>query len=247
MDENDYKAIKVSIITVCYNSETTIQRTIQSVLAQTYPNIEYIIVDGKSSDNTVEIIKANEPSFNGRMKWISESDCGIYDAMNKGIAMSSGELIGIINSDDYYENDAVEMIVSAMVDTPYQILYGCMRTLSRGKEISVLFNSHENLDKEMIAHPTCFVTKKVYEDFGVFNLRYISAADYDFMLRMKQNNEVRFIPVHEIIANFSLGGMCASHWAYLDLLLLKKDYGMLTKREYLVAKFKAKIAHRFKR
>ncbi len=95
---------KVSIVTPCLNSEKTIRDTIESVLYQTYKNIEYIIVDGSSTDNTVKIIKEYLPKFHGRMKFVSEKDNGIYNAMNKGIKMSSGNIIGIINSDDYYEN-----------------------------------------------------------------------------------------------------------------------------------------------
>ena len=125
---------KVSIITVCYNSSMTIRRTFDSVLNQTYADIEYIVVDGASTDGTIEIIKEYEPLFEGRMCWISEKDNGIYDAMNKGISMAEGELIGIINSDDYYEPDAVECMVNAMTNDKYQILYGSMRTWKNGEE-----------------------------------------------------------------------------------------------------------------
>lgn len=107
--------IKVSIVTVCYNSSKTIRKTFDSVLEQTYPEIEYLVIDGKSSDATVDIIKEYEPRFMGRMHWISEKDNGIYDAMNKGINMSTGELIGILNSDDYYEADAVNTMVLSLI------------------------------------------------------------------------------------------------------------------------------------
>ena len=99
--------LKISLITTSYNSETTISDTLSSVLFQSYSNIEYIIVDGGSSDETISIIKEYEPLFNGRLKWVSEKDDGIYDAMNKGIQMASGDIVGILNSDDFFTSDNV--------------------------------------------------------------------------------------------------------------------------------------------
>ena len=122
---------KVSIITPCLNSEKTIEDTIKSVVNQTYKNIEYIVVDGGSRDRTMEIVKKYEPLFQGRMKYVSEPDKGIYNAMNKGIKMSTGSLIGIINSDDYYELYTIEHIVDNMTADKYQVLYGWLRVLQR--------------------------------------------------------------------------------------------------------------------
>ena len=230
-----------SVITVCYNSEKTIKKTIESVLYQTYQNVEYIIVDGNSTDSTMKIVKEFEPLFNGRMRWISEKDYGIYDAMNKGIQMASGELIGIINSDDFYELDAVEHMVNAMTEAPYQILYGAVRTLKNGVERSIAIGSHLFLREAMIGHPACFVTKKLYDDFGCYDAQYISAADYDFMLRMSENKNVIFKPVYQVIANFSLGGMCASSRAYYDLLKVQKKHQIITGKEYRKTVFKCRI------
>lgn len=224
--------IKVSIITVCYNSSKTIRKTFDSVLHQTYPHIEYIVVDGLSTDGTVEIIKEYEPLFHGRMRWISEKDNGIYDAMNKGIRITEGELIGIINSDDYYEPDAVECMINAMTGDKYQILYGAMRTWKDGEEESISISSHRFLRDRMINHPTCFVTKDVYEDFGYYDTRYSSVADYDFMLRMSERKEVIFKPVYEVIANFALGGMCSTGEAYMELVRLQKEREIISDREY---------------
>ena len=103
--------MKISLITVTYNSEKTLQKTIQSVLAQKFINLEYIIIDGQSKDNTVSIIKESEPLFNNNLKWISEKDTGIYDAMNKGIKMATGDIIGILNSDDYFTSDNILEII----------------------------------------------------------------------------------------------------------------------------------------
>ena len=120
--------MKISLITVTFNSSETLRDTIQSVLLQSYPNVEYIIVDGHSQDTTIEIIKKYEPLFQGRLKWISEKDSGLYDAMNKGIRMATGDIVGIINSDDFYVNNTViARIISgfdnSFVDAIYTNLY----------------------------------------------------------------------------------------------------------------------------
>lgn len=232
---------KVSIITVCYNSEVTIGRTIESVLRQTYPYIEYIIVDGASKDKTLSIITEYKPLFGDRLKLISEPDKGIYDAMNKGIRMATGTLVGILNSDDFYEPGAVEHMINAMTDEKHQILYGFIRSLKNGEEYSVDRRSHKALEEGMIAHPACFVTKAVYDDFGCFDLQYISVADYDFMLRMSRIEAVRFYPVDHLITNFTLGGMSASAAAWLDLLKLRRNYGMISEKKYKRELFKDRL------
>lgn len=224
--------IKVSIITVCYNSSRTIRRTFDSVLNQTYNNLEYIVVDGLSTDGTIDVIKEYEPLFHGKMRWISERDNGIYDAMNKGIKMAEGQLIGMINSDDYYEPDAADNMVKAMTKDKYQILYGAMRTWKDGEEESISISSHKFLRDRMINHPSCFVTKTVYNDFGCYDTRYCSVADYDFMLRMSEQKEILFKPVYEIIANFSLGGMCSTGEAYMELVRMQHERGIMSDREY---------------
>lgn len=213
------ETIKVSIITVCYNSEKTIRKTIESVLKQTYSNIEYIVVDGKSTDSTLKIVKEYIPLFskaNKQIKVVSEKDSGIYDAMNKGIRLSSGEIIGIINSDDFYEEDAVDSIIGVWNKNGMQIVHGLMRTLRKGREHSVILNSADFLYEKMIQHPSCFVTRDVYNEIGLFDTHYKSIADYDFMLRAYNSEKVIFTPVYRIIANFNEGGMSESYVAQLE-------------------------------
>lgn len=221
--------ILVSIITVCYNSEKTIEQTVKSVLNQTYKNYEYVIIDGKSTDATLEILKRYEPLFEGKMKIISESDRGIYDAMNKGIEEAHGELIGIINSDDYYENNAIELMVTEymMCDIDDVVLYGFQRNIKDNREESVVLYHHEFLDKQMITHPTCFVTKAIYEKYGFFNTKYKSSADYEFMLRLYHHGKICFKPVYEIITNFRLGGMSSSQKGYRETAGLQYQYGRI--------------------
>lgn len=233
--------ILVTIVTVCYNSQETIEDTIRSVLNQTYPNIEYIIVDGASRDNTIDIVKKYETAFGRRMKFSSEADHGIYDAMNKGISYAQGELIGILNSDDYYERDAVEKMVSHMTRGKAQILYGATRALREGVEDSISIYSHHFLRQRTISHPSCFVTKKVYDIYGVYDTKYSYVADYDFMLRMQREKAVEFLPVYELIANYRVGGASASDAAYMELVRLRRDHGIITKRKYYSIKIRSFI------
>lgn len=231
-----------SIITVCLNSEKTIERTIKSVLEQSCRDYEYILVDGASSDRTMEIIHQYEPLFQGRMKVISEPDKGIYDAMNKGIRAASGELIGIVNSDDYYEKDALEKIAQVYQGYDYTIIYGMLRTILDGKEVAVYLKNHEFLEKDMIAHPACFVTKKIYDRFGGYSLQYPYSADYEFMLRIKGQKEVRFTPIYSIISNFTLDGASGSVKAYRDTLKLQHKYRLIGNLEYRMKMIKSWIS-----
>lgn len=235
-----------SIITVCFNSEKTIERTIKSVLGQTCQDYEYILVDGASTDGTLEIIRRYEPLFQGRMKLISEKDKGIYDAMNKGILASSGELIGIINSDDYYEKDALQKISEAYQGYQYTIIYGMARSVLDGKEVMVYLKNHEFIERDMITHPTCFITKKLYEEFGMYSLEYPYSSDYEFMLRIRNEKEIRFIKLYEIITNFSMGGVSDSVKGYRDTLKLLRQYHLIGNKRYYYERIKSWIAMNFK-
>lgn len=201
---------KVSIITPCYNSEKTIRRTIESVLYQSYVDIEYIIIDGNSTDNTVEIIKEYIPLFKGRLIYVSEKDKGIYDAMNKGIRMATGQIIGIINSDDYYELDTVQKVIDNMKDVPYQVIYGYCNYINKRGITKILKESHKELDRKMIPHPTCFITREVYYKYGMFLDKMKIAADYELLLRLSKKKDIHFIQIKNIIANFYEGGISSA-------------------------------------
>ena len=218
------KQIKVSVITPCLNSKRTIKDTIESVLNQTYKNIEYIVVDGESTDGTLDIIKEYLPQFHGRMKYISEKDNGIYDAMNKGIKMSTGAVIGIINSDDFYEFDAVENIVQYITGEKYQVIYGYCRIIDNNHITGIIKRNHKGLGKEMIPHPTCFITKKTYKDFGLFLTLYKITGDYELMLRLFYSGKVKFIQVKEILANFTLGGISSNKRCSIETTLIQYFY-----------------------
>lgn len=220
----------VTIITVCYNSERTIRRTLESVLHQTYQNYEYLIVDGSSTDGTLPVIQDYEPRFGGRLRLISEKDNGIYDAMNKGISLAKGELIGMINSDDWYERNAIELILRGYEPGSCQILYGMQREYEDGREKVCWLKHHDFLEQQMITHPTCFVSKQVYDRFGAFDLKYRSSADYDFMLRMYYSKEVIFCPIYEVIANFSLGGISGHNIGRIETANIRYHYGIISGR-----------------
>ena len=209
------KDIKVSIITVCYNSEKTIEQTIQSVLKQSYKNIEYIIVDGGSTDGTLDIIKKYEKDFD---YWMSEPDNGIYDAMNKGILKATGDVIGFINSDDWYANGAITAIADAFSKTDADIVYGKLtvvmedgrrRLFQRGKLDDICIGI-------TIGHPATFVKTEDMKEC-LFDCTYKIAADYAFLLEMYLQGK-HFCPIDAMITFFRLGGASSHPWKpYLEV------------------------------
>ncbi len=229
-----------SIITVCYNSEKTIERTLKSILNQSVNDYEYLIIDGASTDGTLDIVKKYEPEFGGRLKLFSEKDEGIYDAMNKGIAKAEGTLIGMVNSDDYYEPDALENMQKKFEQLPesdrkHTVLYGMQRRLRNGEEIEIEFVNDRILGEGMICHPTCFITKALYSDFGAYDTLYKSAADLDFLVKLKKTTDTHFVPVYNIISNFELGGMSASGRGAREAARVRYKYGVYSKtRMYYV-------------
>ena len=201
--------MKVSIITVCLNSEDTIERTINSVIRQTYEDIEYIIVDGKSTDKTLSIINRYKDKVS---KIVSEHDNGIYDAMNKGIQLSSGEIIGILNSDDWYETDAIHAIVDLFENTESEIIHGDIRLIyPDGTSKDTQMDDLNKLWYEMaVRHPATFVKREVYERIGLFDCSYRIAADYEFILRC-YSSSIRFFYINKILTNFSLTGISSTN------------------------------------
>lgn len=236
--------VKVSVITPCFNSENTIRKTLESMLNQTYNNYEYIIIDGKSTDKTLQIIKEYRPLFGEKLQVYSEPDKGIYDAMNKGIMKASGNMIGIVNSDDYYELDALENMVREVPDDKYFILYGFQRCITKGQEDKVVLFNHRNLDTQMITHPTCFVSKDTYKDFGLYSLEYKSSADYEFMLRVFHSEKVTFKPVYKIISNFESGGMSSTEVGVRETAKLRLEYGIISHKKYYMIMIRSLI-HNF--
>lgn len=190
--------MKISIITVTYNSSSTLRDTIDSVLRQSYPDIEYILVDGNSTDSTVDIIKEYEPRFHGNFHWISEPDTGLYDAMNKGLKMATGDVVGILNSDDFYFNDdSVRVVAEAFEKYKTDSVFADIRfvdPIDTDKTVrhysSRWFSTCCFRIGYMPAHPTFFTYRRYFEEFGNYATDYEIAADYELL--------VRFLYVHKL-------------------------------------------------
>jgi len=201
----------VSVITVVRNGKNTIAKTIRSVLEQTYDNIEYTIIDGNSEDGTVDIIKGFDDKI---AYWVSEPDEGISEAFNKGIHRSGGDLVGMLNSDDWYEPDTVEKVVKGYLkDKEAGVIHGDMRLYEKDKPLFELFpdpNPDHIWFKMIYNHPTCFVAKKCYEKFGVFDRTFKVAMDYELLLRFRVNH-IKFIYIREILTNMSFCGNSDRH------------------------------------
>ncbi|MEO0553747.1 MAG: glycosyltransferase family 2 protein [Bacteroidota bacterium] len=202
---------KISIVTVVYNGVATIQATIQSVLNQDHPDIEYIIVDGGSNDGTIDIIKSYENQIH---KYISEKDNGIYDAMNKGIDMASGNVIGILNSDDlYFDSGTVSKVMQLMNEKKVDILYGDLIYFRSKDENKIARYYKGNLFSEsqvskgwVPPHPTFFIKKHIYEKYGKFNTQYTLSADFDLIVRFLSRYKVPYYYLPEVLVKMRLGG-----------------------------------------
>jgi glycosyltransferase involved in cell wall biosynthesis len=203
--------MKISIITITYNSSKTIEQTLRSVLDQTYQDIEYIIVDGASTDNTLEIVNKYKSRIS---RIVSEKDNGLYDALNKGITLATGDVIGILHSDDFYTSDQViekmaALFQSTSCDGAYANLYYVNKD-DTGKIIRK-WNSGEYkegmfLNGWMPPHPTFFVKRECYKKFGSFDLNFTTSADYELMLRFIAKHRIRLAYLPEYIINMRMGG-----------------------------------------
>tara|TARA_B100000989_G_scaffold298640_1_gene288891 strand:+ start:4211 stop:4969 length:759 start_codon:yes stop_codon:yes gene_type:complete len=202
---------KVSIITASYNSEATIKETIESVNIQTYPNIEHIFIDGSSTDKTLSII--NSKSKRKKLV-ISEKDNGIYDAMNKGIELASGDIIGILNSDDIYANkNIISKIIAEFNLKNVDSLFGdLIYTKTNDLKYITRFWKSGNFKKNkflfgwMPPHPTFFVKKSIYLKFGLFNLSFETASDYELMLRLLYKENISTTYMSEVLVKMRSGG-----------------------------------------
>lgn len=200
--------IKVSIVTVCFNSAKTIEQTIQSVIHQTYGNIEYIIIDGGSTDGTDEIIKKYEKNI---ACWVSESDRGIYDAMNKGIAKATGDVIAFMNSDDWYADGAIDAIVKAFDRTDADIVYGHTILIDDGRQTLRVRPPLDHILYGMVfCHQAVVVKTNLMKEY-LFDLSYKIVADYVFFLKMYLQGK-RFYAIDKKIAYFRMGGDSSHPW-----------------------------------
>ena len=182
----------LSIITATYNSASTLADTLKSVLAQTFTDYELIIIDGQSTDDTLNIVQSYAPQFKGRLRWISEPDRGLYDAMNKGIRMSQGTFVGILNSDDFYTSPHVlSTLVNALEQHGSDAVYGDVHYVSaKNLEHPIRYYSSRHFRPWMMrmgfmpAHPSFYCRREVYLQYGLFNIDYKVAADFEQLLRL---------------------------------------------------------------
>ena len=208
-------SLKISIITVALNSQSTIKHTIESIDSQDYKNVEYILIDGGSSDWTLEILGYYKDKIN---YFVSEEDDGIYDAMNKGIKAATGDIIGILNSDDFYPNNFVlSKVAEVFQKTNCDCVYGDLVYVDQGNARKIVrywqsgeFQKSKLNTGWMLPHPTFFVKKEIYNKFGLYNTELKSAADYEMILRLLNKHEISVQYIPEIIVKMRQGGQSNS-------------------------------------
>ena len=225
-----HSLLKISIITATYNSYPNILSMLKNIQSQSYPNIELIIIDGGSTDRTLEEIK----KCNFVTDYISEPDQGIYDALNKGLKLASGQIIGFLHSDDIFaDNNIVSEIVNQFKNKKIAGVYGDLQYVEKKNTNNIIrnwrsCNFNANLLKKgwMPAHPTLFLRKETYTKHGNFNLTYKISADYDFMLRVFKDNKLSFFYLPKVITKMRIGGESNRNIKNI-ILKTKEDYKVI--------------------
>ena len=222
--------MKVSLITATYNSEISIKTCLDSIVSQDYSDLEYLFIDGGSSDNTLSIIKKYRQN-NPFIKMVSEKDYGIYDALNKGISAASGDIIGFVHSDDFLaSSDIINDIVSMMKTESLDGVYGNLQYVDKINNKKIIRNWKSCHFKTgllkngwMPPHPTLFLKREVYQKYGLFDVSYRISADYDFMLRIFKDSELKFGYLPKVITKMRVGG--ASNRSIKNIIeKSKEDY-----------------------
>jgi len=235
----------VTIITVCLNSEKLISNAISSVFSQTHKKIEYIIVDGGSTDNTLNIIRKHEPLFGGRLKMISEPDDGCYHALNKGLAMATGDIVGVLHSDDVFASaNTIEHVVAAFSSldlnktNQLSCVYGDLIYVKANDPTRIVrhwkskdFSSDQLKKGWMPPHPTLFMHRSVYEKHGFFDLNFSIAADYEMILRVFSDPCICIHYLPEIITIMRTGGISNKNISHL-IKKSQEDYRIMKKHNY---------------
>ena len=241
----------VSIITVSYNSVGTISDTIKSVLAQTYPNIEYIIIDGFSTDGTIELINSYGKSIS---KFVSEPDKGIYDAINKGIKLAAGDIIGILNSDDFfYDNNVIERVAVAFEENEIDAVFGDVQFVDPEKTSKIIrYYSSKNFNPAkfkfgfMPAHPSFYVKRELFEKLGYYKTDYKIAADYELLIRFLYVNQIKYKYIEMPFVSMRTGGVsnksiCSNVTLNKEIARACKENGIHTNYLYIYSKYFLKM------
>jgi glycosyltransferase len=228
-----FEKMKISIITATFNSISSIQDTFNSIDSQDYENIEWIVIDGASIDGTVDFLKSIEHKIS---KWVSEKDNGIYDALNKGLKLATGEVIGFLHSDDVFANEKIiSNIAKLFQEEQIGGVYGDLEYISQNENKNVIrkwksnrYDSNEINKGWMPPHPTLFLKRDIYEKFGNFDEKMKISADYDFILRIMKSPEIYYHYFPSVITKMKMGGASSSlrnikQKMKEDLLALKKN------------------------
>ena len=210
--------MKISLITTTFHSGATVTDTFESVLSQTFKDIEYIVVDGASTDNTIDIIKSYEPAFGGKMRWLSEKDSGVYDAMNKGLALVTGDVVGFLNSDDFFtENDCLQSVVDAFADSDIDAVYGNVHYVNADDlGTMVRFYSSKRFRPSLMrlgfmpAHPSFYCRREIYSKYGVFDTSYKIASDFELLLRFIYVHKIKTKYIAKDFVTMRTGGLSTS-------------------------------------
>lgn len=225
--------LKITIITVCFNTVDSIERTIQSVIGQTYENIEYIVIDGDSTDGTKAILEKYKSVIN---KLISETDLGLYDAMNKGIAHSTGDLIGILNADDiFYSSQVLEKIANFHFNHSVEASIGDIVQLGKnGKVFRAYSSASWTVEKlrfgYMPPHPSIFLKREIFNRFGVYSLDFKIAADFELLVRFFLVNKISWKYTNLITTSMQLGGLSSSGFVSYKIITAEMRKALLNNR-----------------
>lgn len=244
----------ISIITATFNSAKTLKDTIQSVLRQTNKDFEYLIIDGGSTDDTIDIVKSYESEFSGRLKWVSEKDQGIYDAMNKGIKMASGDVVGILNSDDYFTSDDIlQTVDNAFKSHEIDAIYGDIHFIRDGNPQKCVRYYSSRMFRPfwlrfgfMPAHPSFYCKREVFEKAGLYSLDYKIGADYEMMVRLFKKYRIMSQYINKDFVTMRTGGASNNNVRSRIMLINEdvkacKENGVYTNSLFVMLKFMYKI------
>lgn len=244
----------ISIITATFNSAKTLKDTIQSVLRQTNKDFEYLIIDGGSTDETIDIVKSYESEFSGRLKWVSEKDQGIYDAMNKGIKMASGDVVGILNSDDYFTSDDIlQTVADAFKCQEIDAIYGDIHFIRDGNPQKCVRYYSSRMFRPfwlrfgfMPAHPSFYCKREVFEKAGLYSLDYKIGADYEMMVRLFKKYRIMSQYINKDFVTMRTGGASNNNVRSRITLINEdvkacKENGVYTNSLFVMLKFMYKI------
>lgn len=204
--------MKISLVTVSLNNVDTIRKTFDSVLQQSFNNYEYIVIDGVSTDGTVEVIKEYEPKFEGRMKWISEPDNGLYQAMNKGIKMATGDILGTINADDYFVDSNILQTIINSFTVNTDAVYADVQFVNENEKVVRYYSSKKfSINKFrfgfMPAHPSFYVYREYFNKYGFYKEDYKIASDFELMIRFLSEHKLKTKYIPKAVVNMRTGGL----------------------------------------